>query len=705
MTELSPSPDTDLKKGRVVMKKRLGIILAVVLLFQSFACMTFADDGEYAPLALWDMSEIGKDGYSGTETVGSWGTAQTHSFSGGKLVYASELGGNHKIAFTTGKSITEDVYTVKVPVRLSGALETVKFYTQVGDYEVNHCIMYDAGTLYNLKGWVASGVFAVDKDYEFGLVFENPADTNERSQITVYLNGKNMGTFTSNANFRTFGNLRLLVTPKSGSTLYVGNIELCRGNIYDTMDISASASNVFIPPSGKASKISFSSADATESAVWSLTSDRSGVTIDKNSGELTVTGDANPGTVEVKVSDSASGKAPGKMSVELSRIYYDFESGITSSDGSVSDSWFAGTVLEENGNHYIHPAGKFDESHNWVDGDPNVRYRFPDGAYGRIVIEAKIRSNPNNEYSSNYSAVCGTNGSNWVGYIQHRTDSWTDIKAVYDTVNKTRTFLVGGELIGNAEEALSAWKDGEVLKYFYSEWDLDDVRIYTADTQAPSVFGVKIISADGVKVKADYEYFSVSGLEEMCSEYAWYVSDTADAPESERRPIENAFDAQYSVSTEYAGKYLWVKVTPASGSSLTGIPVWSDAYEVKPVTATEKITVNGIDVSRDGASLAAGKNVLNYEIAITNFENKPVTLMLLGAAKNDGVLISSDVDVVTVNPSESVTLKANIDADISIPEGASDEEINAAKEKVNAKFYLWKASCAPYDGYETLVIN
>ena len=123
--------------------------------------------------------------------------------------------------FTTGKAITEDVYTVKVPVRLSGALETVKFYTQVGDYEVNHCIMYDSGTLYNLKGWVAGGVFSVDNDYEFALVFENPEDTNEKSQVTVYLNGKNMGTFTSNANFRTFGNLRLLVTPKSGSTLSI----------------------------------------------------------------------------------------------------------------------------------------------------------------------------------------------------------------------------------------------------------------------------------------------------------------------------------------------------------------------------------------------------------------------------------------------------------------------------------------------------
>ncbi|MDY3304191.1 MAG: hypothetical protein SOW78_07950 [Clostridia bacterium] len=217
---------------------RIKVILSSPLASKTAEYSYRIAEADMNPIAAWYMSDIGKDGYSGAETVSSWGTNQPHSFSGGKLVYASELGGNHKIAFTTGKSITEDVYTVKVPVRLSGALETVRFYTQVGDYEVNHCIMYDAGTLYNLKGWVASGVFAVDNDYEFGLVFENPADTNGKSQVTVYLNGKNMGTFTSNSNFRTFSNLRLLVTPKKGSTLYVGDVEIYGGNVCEPLTMN-----------------------------------------------------------------------------------------------------------------------------------------------------------------------------------------------------------------------------------------------------------------------------------------------------------------------------------------------------------------------------------------------------------------------------------------------------------------------------------
>ncbi len=295
------------------MKKRnvlVCTIMTVAMLLQSFVCVTAFAADEPAPLALWDMSEIGKDGYSGTEAVGSWGTNQPHSFSDGKLVYASELGGNHKIAFTTGKSITEDVYTVKVPVRLSGALETVKFYTQVGDYEVNHCIMYDAGTLYNLKGWVASGVFAVDKDYEFGLVFENPADTNEKSQITLYLNGINMGKFTSNANFRTFGNLRLLVTPKSGSTLYVNNVELYKGNYYQSLSITAPTdhpSYVNRPYSGSTS-VTFTSGDADENAVWSLDKDYEGVSMDSKTGVLTVTDSAKLGRIKVILSSPLASK-------------------------------------------------------------------------------------------------------------------------------------------------------------------------------------------------------------------------------------------------------------------------------------------------------------------------------------------------------------------------------------------------------------
>ena len=295
------------------MKKRnvlVCTIMTVAMLLQSFVCVTAFAADEPAPLALWDMSEIGKDGYSGTEAVGSWGTNQPHSFSDGKLVYASELGGNHKIAFTTGKSITEDVYTVKVPVRLSGALETVKFYTQVGGYEVNHCIMYDAGTLYNLKGWVASGVFAVDKDYEFGLVFENPADTNEKSQITLYLNGINMGKFTSNANFRTFGNLRLLVTPKSGSTLYVNNVELYKGNYYQSLSITAPTdhpSYVNRPYSGSTS-VTFTSGDADENAVWSLDKDYEGVSMDSKTGVLTVTDSAKLGRIKVILSSPLASK-------------------------------------------------------------------------------------------------------------------------------------------------------------------------------------------------------------------------------------------------------------------------------------------------------------------------------------------------------------------------------------------------------------
>ena len=234
-------------------KKIIAIILTFIMASLNFTNVFASDEDNVCSvisaedkdtsdaLAFWDMGLIGSGDYSGTELVSSWGTAQTHGFAGGRLIYSSDLGGNHKIVFTTGKAITEDVYTVKVPVRLSGALETVKFYTQVGDYEVNHCIMYDSGTLYNLKGWVAGGVFSVDNDYEFALVFENPEDTNEKSQVTVYLNGKNMGTFTSNANFRTFGNLRLLVTPKSGSTLSIGNIGIYSGNTAQiSQDVSLS---------------------------------------------------------------------------------------------------------------------------------------------------------------------------------------------------------------------------------------------------------------------------------------------------------------------------------------------------------------------------------------------------------------------------------------------------------------------------------
>ena len=225
------------------MKKRnvlVCTIMTVAILLQSFVCVTAFAADEPAPLALWDMSEIGKDGYSGEEAVGSWGTDQTHSFLDGKLVYESELGGTHKIAFTTSKSINEPIYTVKVPVKISGAVETVKFCSYYSNYELDNCSIRENGSLWRRNtgdgsdAWIGNDIISADKDYEVGIVFDNTAAT---SKVLIYINGKLYANYSeaTGVNFRVFNGLRLLVTPKSGSTLYVGDVEIYGGNVCEPL--------------------------------------------------------------------------------------------------------------------------------------------------------------------------------------------------------------------------------------------------------------------------------------------------------------------------------------------------------------------------------------------------------------------------------------------------------------------------------------
>ncbi len=300
------------------MKKRnvlVCTIMTVAMLLQSFVCVTAFAADEPAPLALWDMSEIGKDGYSGTEAIGSWGTNQTHSFSDGKLVYASELGGTHKIAFTTSKSINEAIYTVKVPVKISGAVEAVKFCSYYSGYELDNCSIRENGSLWRRNtgdgsdAWIGNGIISADKDYEVGIVFDNTAAT---SKVLIYINGKLYANYSeaTGVNFSVFNGLRLLVIPKSGSTLYVNNVELYKGNYYQSLSITAPTdhpSYVNRPYSGSTS-VTFTSGDADENAVWSLDKDYEGVSIDSKTGVLTVTDSAKLGRIKVILSSPLASK-------------------------------------------------------------------------------------------------------------------------------------------------------------------------------------------------------------------------------------------------------------------------------------------------------------------------------------------------------------------------------------------------------------
>ena len=222
---------------------RIKVILSSPLASKTAEYSYRIAEADMNPIAAWYMSEIGKDGYSGTETVSSWGTNQTHSFSGGKLVYASELGGTQKIAFTTSKTVNENIYTIKVPVKISGALEKVQFCSYYSGYDLENCSIRDNGRLYRRNtgdgtdGWIANDVFESEKDYDIGIVLDN---TNETSKISVYVNGKYYATYSEaeGVNFSKFNNFRLLVTPKSGSTLYVGDFEIYGGNVCEPLTMN-----------------------------------------------------------------------------------------------------------------------------------------------------------------------------------------------------------------------------------------------------------------------------------------------------------------------------------------------------------------------------------------------------------------------------------------------------------------------------------
>ncbi len=463
----------------------------------------------------------------------------------------------------------------------------------------------------------------------------------------------------------------------------IGDIKLYKGDLLKGLDITPSASKVLLPPEGKKVEVTFTSADVDDAnEEWTVSGDSENVTFVGN--VLTVTGSANPGTVEVTLTDKDSGKST-VFEYPLEKAYYDFDN-----ISELPAGWTNASIMSDENGGYLRP------------NENGINYTFKNGAAGtisgRYVIDVRVKSNNvdvNADFKNAASLVQpATSSINGYTYSpKNIANEWNDIRIVYDTIKGEVSVIKGNEAL-QVNDTLYVYDYDRNLGRLVLGWDIDDVHIYSATTESVSVYDAYINScAIGCNAEADYAFFAMDGSGEGESVYQWYVSNTADAEEAARELIVGATSKTYNVPNNYLGKYLWVKVKPVSekDASLSGVDTWSEPVKVELFATNSdiKLMTTG-DSPYEIYKLEIGKETTVANTAIiTNNSGNSIVLMLVTALKNDGVLLDIKVNTITVNNGET----KDFDASLNVTAAVGD----------NVVFYLWNAeNLTPYSGLEAV---
>ena len=451
----------------------------------------------------------------------------------------------------------------------------------------------------------------------------------------------------------------------------IDDVRVYTGSANEIMAINKSLDYLMIPPVGKTANMTFAPADENITATWSLGDAYTDVSINSQTGVLTVGGNAAAGNISVKAT-SQSGTTT--FNYPLKKFFYDFENGTVGN--SPGTEWGAGTavIAEETvgGNKY---AAK-------VSGQSFNRYYMPESAInGRYIVEADIKTSANvnmgisirdrkewitasnleaAKFSDfvNYQLIIDTNSKTYSAVIDGVLDPWqTNIPfnpdtAGYDDVNGP--FLMAGLMCGG---------------------DMDNLAIYHPSYSAIPLITTPVIDeiTEGSALSTTYKYFSYAGLEENCSAFEWFKCDTIDGQYT-------SLGASYTPAAADFGKYFKVTVTPQSEGLLVGTPVTSQPALFGGYI-TNAITVNGNGVNEGVNNFEEGvAKTLAANISYVNPENQNTTPTLYAVYYLEGKIVGMDVDY-TEDVVKGGSADLTVSLSISVPAGKY-----AQKE---VKLFMW----------------
>lgn len=438
----------------------------------------------------------------------------------------------------------------------------------------------------------------------------------------------------------------------------------------NAFSITSSNNVLLVPPQGEATQYTLS-IESPYYPQWELKDEYPGVSINPDTGILTVTDSAQAGEIYIQAS---SGALSDEYKAVIYKELYDFEDG---TQGEKYLSWPGDALVasEQSGNSYLFGSS-----------ETTARYNFPKNLDGRIVIRAKIKHDSelselgqigvaiydDNEwvvaqsiYASGGKRTFLDNHNKYAMPNVDISQDWVDYEIIIDTDERTYTTIINGKIYGITEIP---------ARYMGKEWPLrlrqlvlrqkvDDLYIYHATVTTPLVQEVVIENpAVGAQAKAKYVFFDRRGVNTDCSGYRWYIGETA---YGEFTQISEATQKAFTPTADMLGKYLKCAVTPANGVAI-GEDIFSPAALVVSLGVYDaQINVNGNNVADSLTRyIEVGENEVDVIIPYENKTSEQTSIILGIMVFSENSLVGFRVikHDVGANDSDYITESISFDA-------------------------------------------
>ena len=344
---------------------------------------------------------------------------------------------------------------------------------------------------------------------------------------------------------------------------------------YQPLSISDSEKTLLIPVEAHSTATAQFNAVTEQEALpitWSLAEDYDGVTINPQTGLITVSSAASAGTVSVK---AAQGDDEATATLTLASFYEDFE------NFTPGSPWINGSIATEGENKYLSDTAR-----------KTIRFKFPKtDKTNNLVLEADLK------YVDRAITLYGLNS--WTKLAQptafssfSRTE-WNKLKIVFDYKNSAYAVILNGDLIAKAPCSNLS----DFVMFGFENASIDNVALYNVSHTAPQALNVSMTDVlAGENATLSYAYFDEGGAPEADSGICWYISDSA---ADGFQLIEGANAKTLATTKDMAGKYLKAVVTPAhadglaAGAVVTGNAVEAVCHVLDMRVSVEAVTVNG----------------------------------------------------------------------------------------------------------------
>lgn len=389
----------------------------------------------------------------------------------------------------------------------------------------------------------------------------------------------------------------------------------------------------------------------SENITWSVPA-TAGVSIDANTGLVTVTNAASAGTVKVTATQAGM---TAETDITLKVVNEDFEAYDV---GKAPSPWFYSNIASDGDGKYISISGSY-IGRSSTDVNDVVKS-------GSMVIEFKFKGD-----NKAKAGVRRADANNWTDDYVHfgSHSSWTAAKMVYNNSKNangkyTLTAFVGDEMLVYNQELVFSGDIGNITIYVDS---IDDFKMYGVDFAVPAAYDVALSNtAPGSELALSYKYYNEGSVAESGTEIVWSYADSKDSANwTDLTEYNNKTSIDAAKTATLKGKYVKAVVTPKCVNPYTnevvaGAPV-EKVVVIDDVLLSSNYTVDGNSFNIDSDFLAAGKT-LSYTFGATQIQDDAVTYMVVAAKYTaDGKeLLSADAKELTTEKDalKSITVSA-----------------------------------------------